>query len=1408
MNIETFLAQYPDIQKADYSIGSENDFNKIIFQKKEFNDLKLPAVQPEQPDDFYNHQKIIARFLMSHTLYDELLLFHSPGTGKTFTAIHTIESVLQSSSFKKAVIIVPNETLVERFKHEIIFVGTQKKYLPPEEEDDSRLPASELYAKQFAYGKKNIRKQYHITTHERFYNQLKMLEQIPDKMKADYSNAIVVLDEAHRIANNNDWYPVYFDFLHRIENRKILLMTGTPMKNQVSEIAPLMNLILPNHLLFRIGKEFEMDYMMNGMIRKEQEKELEKRFLGRISYLKSKPNIEYIFMGEKIQGFTYPVLQHRMSSHQQSSFLKIQSNRETFYKESLQASLFVFEDGTFGMNGFNKNIVFNQNHYHCKMLEPFRRISIQDRLLKLGKYSTKYQSVISSIVSAPNENIFVYSYFMRGSGAILFGLCLELFGFSRAYDENSVKSGNKKRYAILSDSIGTNVSSVLRVFNSRENRNGELIQVLIGGKQIEEGVTFYSIQQIHILTPTWNLSSLDQTLARGIRLKSHRYLPPQTLVKIYLHVSIQESDQKISKIQINHSEKLVLFTYNIATLEKDIQTILRDCRSNPSDLNTIYYIKIQNSISEDLQLKCIDYGLSRPIQNSNQFVGLNGLTYQVAPSETVFFTPYLYNIYNNIVYFYSGNQYVHSGLLLRDKTILTTSDLSEWDFFILSDRQIPKTAFTIRSTNQKEEEVEAILLSFDTSFETGSAQVIPISMIQEYPSNPHLYILSSESQSPSLLQTQNPYHYISQLNRDLTPEEAQAFMYLLYNIPFITSTRQQYPKRYQTLLETLLKTIPEQLLFKTMTQAIQKRIVLEYNLIPSILRTSTTGEAFLNLLNETMIRDIYDKIKDNLNHIAYTTLDSFILDQEESSVKIDKLRKQLEQNSILLDSFLELYQWPLASIPYIDFVITQVDYTPFKIDIIEQLLPNVSFFGEFLTQYNVDQTLSQSIFQENKNVIDTLIRFVEPYGLTFPYAVPTTLVREKGRMSDPILILNSKGQSIVVGITDVLFTKKIARPELSKPNSTDFQLYLLSQQKDFAIKRIEYLIKRTAFDCALTYDRNIVKDGSETSRECEYTDCIYRCKGVTEQSYEIDKNTYQLYFKDEYQNILIRLLKDIFQRQFSVTIWEILLLLQNQYTEYQVCEALRRIIRTSVVFTNRYGFKSYLQESNNLFFLTTRFYDSSVNAGYYTEYPVMTHALDFMDTVEYLLYSEDEMNRQLYELSFNSEEDKKQKIVSLSPIIQEAFIENAIVAKLKNQMNGMVEWILDQYRDYIHLSQDAIYSTFLGVHRFYEQSENEWRTKKVDTNNSVRMKALIQTEKGIYGFENELNQFIIVNLSDVPMDLREKESKKRGKNCITHKLKELVEIAQTLNIPIPINPKKSALCGLLKTWFTDHGLMF
>ena len=99
LTVETFLSKYPNIYNSEESILNpfENqNFNNVIVTKKEFSDLKLPRIEKQKKKgsgEQYNHQKIISRFMNSHTPYNELLLFHEMGTGKTCTAISVIENL-------------------------------------------------------------------------------------------------------------------------------------------------------------------------------------------------------------------------------------------------------------------------------------------------------------------------------------------------------------------------------------------------------------------------------------------------------------------------------------------------------------------------------------------------------------------------------------------------------------------------------------------------------------------------------------------------------------------------------------------------------------------------------------------------------------------------------------------------------------------------------------------------------------------------------------------------------------------------------------------------------------------------------------------------------------------------------------------------------------------------------------------------------------------------------------------------------------------------------------------------------------------------------------------------------------------------------------------------------------------
>ena len=71
-DISDFLPKYPSISDEYLNPYPDEDFNKSIYHKKEFYQERLDEYEskPSQKGQLMKHQKIISRFLSSHTKYD------------------------------------------------------------------------------------------------------------------------------------------------------------------------------------------------------------------------------------------------------------------------------------------------------------------------------------------------------------------------------------------------------------------------------------------------------------------------------------------------------------------------------------------------------------------------------------------------------------------------------------------------------------------------------------------------------------------------------------------------------------------------------------------------------------------------------------------------------------------------------------------------------------------------------------------------------------------------------------------------------------------------------------------------------------------------------------------------------------------------------------------------------------------------------------------------------------------------------------------------------------------------------------------------------------------------------------------------------------------------------------------
>lgn len=513
MELTQFIPYYPSIEDVD--------FFKKISAKNEFINFKLSSMEeiPSERGQLLRHQELLSRFLSSHTLYDSILIIHEMGTGKSCTASAIINKVLEEQSqIKKVLYLTRRPGLLNNFRKEFVQVCSKENSF---ENDKIKFLTTMTFTK---FAKHNFKGNF-----------------------SKYDNTIIILDEIHNLRETGDsqTYDFFMDFLHRVRNCKILLMSGTPMKDTSSEIISVLNLILPTDKQLLIKDVFGD----NDVLTNEGRRLLKNSMKGRVSYLKkmNTPNITTTFKGEIIKSkFKYfklitdeMVTDGEQFKRYQQSF-KDDANEGLHYNRS-QSILF----GTSGTIEEAKKSIQ-------------RGKDVSEKLNILKNYSSKYSESIKTILDASTKgkNVFVYNKYVQNMGLKLFSNLLRMFGFSEA---NGTETTKGKRYMLLTGSIETDkkstnkfmkfknrneknkIEKLLKRFNNDDNKNGDFISVILGSPSVSEGYTFKNVQLIDIHTPWFNYSTIVQSIARGVRLGSHKALLedlPNVDVEVYQRATL------------------------------------------------------------------------------------------------------------------------------------------------------------------------------------------------------------------------------------------------------------------------------------------------------------------------------------------------------------------------------------------------------------------------------------------------------------------------------------------------------------------------------------------------------------------------------------------------------------------------------------------------------------------------------------------------------------------------------------------------------------------------------------------------------------------------------------------------------------------------------------------------------
>jgi hypothetical protein len=555
----------------------------------------------------------------------------------------------QGFPIKKTYVIVRNDILKDEFINQLVCTCTISKYETKyvNEARDERNRMSRI--------KKEIGRWYEVLNFREFSNRInerkkvgidsngRNIYQIESKLSDDeiikeFSNCLFFADEIHNLRNvEGDFgeisdddkessmlnYTSLWKVFHTAHNIKIMLATATPMINEPSDLVPILNLLLPRDKQVEDGTDFA----------KWKLSEFEKLVRGMVSFVRIlDTGIDVVYEGEKIEGTylnvagknieaTSVIDATMMSPFQSRAYLdaeakETKSGKSGIRKAARHASNFVFPReieikqgvayfdeqaiGRYGTDGFEKYVIEDENGNYkfrpefLKLVQPFMaEIDGEEQpYTYLNDFSSKFIDVIQRCEENPG-NCFCYTDdFATASGAVLLGLCLEIFGYkkynptSMPFETIGTKSSNgfcgkdegdgirkirikaEKRYAILTSAADREtVRNMLTLFNSKENMNGEYIKIFIASRKAREGLNLANVQNIHLISPAWNYSNMYQAMFRAIRATSHvellNFLKEKALlegknpddvrikVRVYQHCSVLSDEPEIQQLSVD-----------------------------------------------------------------------------------------------------------------------------------------------------------------------------------------------------------------------------------------------------------------------------------------------------------------------------------------------------------------------------------------------------------------------------------------------------------------------------------------------------------------------------------------------------------------------------------------------------------------------------------------------------------------------------------------------------------------------------------------------------------------------------------------------------------------------------------------------------------------------------------------
>jgi superfamily II DNA or RNA helicase len=308
--------------------------------------------------------------------------------------------------------------------------------------------------------------------------------------------------------------------------------------------------------------------------------------------------------------------------------------------------------------------------YKPNVLEKYGKIFSREHI---GKYSNKIAKICDCVMNS-NGIVLVYSQYIDG-GVVPIALALEELGFARYCSDSNgrslLKTPNEPldaltlkpksqvtenfkqaRYVMITGdaAFSPNNTADIKYITNSDNKNGDLVKVVLISKAAAEGLDFKNIRQVHILEPWYNMNRIEQIIGRGVRNLSHCMLPfEERNVEIYLHSTLPSNGEEPADLYVYRlAEKKAIQIGRVTRLLKEVAT---DCILNIGQTNFTVEKLLELAENQNIQInlsskKTIDYKIGdKPFTDICDY--MDNCSFTCSPTATINESDIVKDTYND-----------------------------------------------------------------------------------------------------------------------------------------------------------------------------------------------------------------------------------------------------------------------------------------------------------------------------------------------------------------------------------------------------------------------------------------------------------------------------------------------------------------------------------------------------------------------------------------------------------------------------------------------------------------------------------------------------------------------------------------------------------------------------------------